>query len=70
MNDLFEFEKFATVDVVDTYLVEQVSKLMEMANEQKENVSGSGKARQDNQQGTRFVDSPFKAEAEKEELAV
>lgn len=35
MNDLFEFEKFATVDVVDTYLVEQVSKLMEKANEQK-----------------------------------
>ena len=35
MNDLFEFEKFTTVDVVDTYLVEQVSKLMEKANEQK-----------------------------------
>jgi len=34
------------------------------------NVSGSGKVRQDNYQGTRFVDSPFKAEAEKEELAV
>ena len=35
MNDLFEFEKFTTVDVVDTYLIEQVSKLMEKANEQK-----------------------------------
>ena len=70
MKDIFDFEKFATIDVVDTYLEKQVIKLMEMANEPKENVSGSGKARQDNQQGTRFVDSPFKAEAEKKELAV
>jgi len=70
MKDIFDFEKFTTIDVVDTYLEKQVIKLMEMANEPKENVSGSGKARQDNQQGTRFVDSPFKAEAEKKELAV
>ena len=38
--------------------------------ERKENVSSSRKARQDNSKGKRFVDSPFKAEAEKEELAV
>jgi|TARA_A100001391_G_scaffold166025_1_gene125988 hypothetical protein len=38
--------------------------------EEQKSVSGSGKVGQDNNQGTRFVDSPFKAEAEKEELAV
>ena len=44
--------------------------IREKKNERKENVSSSRKARQDNSKGKRFVDSPFKAEAEKEELAV
>ena len=44
--------------------------IKEKKNEPKKDVSVSGKVRQDNSQGTRFVDSPFKAEAEKEELAV
>ena len=34
MKDIFDFEKFATIDVVDSYLEEQVIKLMEKANEQ------------------------------------
>jgi predicted SpoU family rRNA methylase len=42
--------------------------IKEKKNEPKKDVSGSGKVRQDNYQGKRFVDSPFKAEAEKEEL--
>jgi len=42
--------------------------IKEKKNEPKENVSGSGKVRQDSNQGERFVDSPFKAEADKEEL--
>jgi len=57
----------------DTHLVNQVSKLNKGNGHEpttQKNVSGSGKVRQDNYQGTRFVDSPFKAEAEKEELAV
>ncbi len=44
--------------------------IKEKKNEPKKDVSGSREVRQDNSQGTRFVDSPFKAEAEKEELAV
>ena len=35
MKDIFDFEKFTTIDVVDTYLEKQVIKLMEKANEQK-----------------------------------
>ena len=45
-------------------------KLNEKKDERKEDVSSSRKARQDDSKGKRFVDSPFKAEAEKEELAV
>ena len=64
-------EQLDLIDSVDTHLVNQVSKLNKgNGHEPKKNVSGSGKVRQDNYQGTRFVDSPFKAEAEKEELAV
>ena len=44
--------------------------IREKKDERKEDVSSSRKARQDNSKGKRFVDSPFKAEAEKEELAV
>ena len=44
--------------------------IREKKNERKEDVSSSRKARQDNNKGKRFVDSPFKTEAEKEELAV
>jgi len=35
MKDIFDFKKFTTIDVVDTYLEKQVIKLMEKANEQK-----------------------------------
>ena len=35
---------------------------------EKKDVSGSREVGQDNNQGKRFIDSPFKAEAEKEEL--
>ena len=44
--------------------------IREKKDERKEDVSSSRKARQDNSKGKRFVNSPFKAEAEKEELAV
>ena len=44
--------------------------IREKKDERKEDVSSSRKAGQDNSKGKRFVDSPFKAEAEKEELAV
>ena len=44
--------------------------IREKKDERKEDVSSSRKARQDHSKGKRFVDSPFKAEAEKEELAV
>ena len=44
--------------------------IREKKDERKEDVSSSRKARQNNSKGKRFVDSPFKAEAEKEELAV
>ena len=66
-------EQLDLIDSVDTHLVNQVSKLNKGNGHEpttQKNVSGSGKVRQDNYQGTRFVDSPFKAEAEKEELAV
>ena len=42
--------------------------IKEKKNEPKKDVSGSGKVQQHNNQGKRFIDSPFKAEAEKEEL--
>jgi Asp-tRNA(Asn)/Glu-tRNA(Gln) amidotransferase C subunit len=35
MKDIFDFEKFATIDVVDIHLEKRVIKLMEKANEQK-----------------------------------
>ena len=66
-------EQLDLIDSVDTHLVNQVSKLNKGNGHEpttQKNVSGSGKVRQDNYQGTRFVDSPFKAAAEKEELAV
>ena len=66
-------EQLDLIDSVDTHLVNQVSKLNKGNGHEpttQKNVSSSGKVRQDNNQGTRFVDSPFKAEAEKEELAV
>ena len=44
--------------------------IREKKDERKEDVSSSRKVRQNNSKGKRFVDSPFKAEAEKEELAV
>ena len=42
--------------------------IKEKKNEPKKDVSGSREVGQDNSQGKRFIDSPFKAEAEKEEL--
>ena len=66
-------EQLDLIDSVDTHLVNQVSKLNKGNGHEpttQKNVSGSRKVRQDNSQGKRFIDSPFKAEAEKEELAV
>jgi len=66
-------EELNLINPVDTHLVNQVSKLNKGNGHEpttQKNVSGSRKVRQDNSQGKRFIDSPFKAEAEKEELAV
>ena len=66
-------EQLDLINPVDTHLVNQVSKLNKGNGHEpttQKNVSGSRKVRQDNSQGKRFIDSPFKAEAEKEELAV
>ena len=66
-------EELNLINPVDTHLVNQVSKLNKGNGHEpttQKNVSSSRKVRQDNSQGKRFIDSPFKAEAEKEELAV
>ena len=53
MKDIFDFEKFATIDVVDSYLEEQVIKLMEKANGETTS-EASTKVSKPNSKGTGF----------------
>ena len=56
------------VNPVDTHLINQVSQLRKKNETKQKSVSDARAVRQGNYQGKRFIDSPFKAEAEKKEL--
>ena len=61
MKDLFEFEKFATVDVVDTYLEEQVSQLIKGKANGKATSEASTKVSEPSSKGTGFDLTPKEA---------